>query len=241
MAKISRSRVTASEDTYMDESSNDFENRYDDATPSDSRERVSTSKSPISSGWGAKVEERKETVKAPILKLKDNGTRIIKILDEFPPVKYKRHYLNSRGRYYTCTQTGCPLCRKGSNASWAFILNVVDMEEREEVKTWTFGIKVSTQLQTIAENKGALDDAGAYFEVCHIKDPHQSAPATSVTFMRGRYLPDEHDIEPLSEGELDILETQKYGAEVVYISSNSYLEEIAEDILPSDLPQRRKF
>jgi hypothetical protein len=211
--------------------------------------RTATS-SAVSSGWGAKQEERTETVKAPILKLKDNGTRILKLLDAAPPVKYKRHYINSKKRYYTCLREECPLCaltppagRKKLRASWTFVMNVVDMaDDPTEVKTWTFGTEVSSQLQQLAEDKSEtpekaktfLSDSGSYFEVKHIKVAGREAPGTNVAFLRSRYLIEEHSLEPLNEEELYDLEEEKFGPEVVYVNTLDYLEDVASEVQTTD-------
>lgn len=240
MAKISRSRVTDADTSGMDMPHDVEREAY---APQDDQEDAPKrpTRSAVSSGWGAKQEERTETIKAPVLKLKDNGTRVLKILDAAPPVKYKRHYVNSKNRYYTCTQNGCPLCAVGVRASWTFVMNVVDMaDDPTEVKTWTFGTEVSSQLQSIAEEKAALDDVGSYFEVKHVKVAGRSAPGTNVGFIRGRYLVEEHSLEPLNEDEILELNEDRYGAEVVYINTADYLEDIANDVVPGDLPQKRK-
>jgi hypothetical protein len=207
--------------------------------------RGGVTRSAVSSGWGAKQEEREETVKAPVLKLKDAGTRVLKILDDSPAVKYKHHYVNSKNRYYTCIKTPdtvCPLCTAGVRASWAFIMNVVDLiDDPTEVKKWTFGTEVSSQLQNIIEDKEInLDDEGSYFEVKHIKVAGRTAPGTNVAFLRSRYLIEEHSLEPLNEDEILELKEDRYGAEVVYINTADYLEDVAADVVPGDLPQKRK-
>jgi|SRR5690242_408242 len=242
MAKISRNRVTDADTSNMD-MPHDVEN---EAYSMDKDERPASrpTRSAVSSGWGAKQEERAETVKAPVLKLKDNGTRVLKILDAAPPVKYKRHYVNSKNRYYTCIKAdgvSCPLCQAGVRASWTFVMNVVDMaDDPTEVKTWTFGTEVSSQLQSIAEEKAALDDIGSYFEVKHVKVAGRSAPGTNVGFLRSRYLVEEHSLEPLNEDEILELNEDRYGAEIVYINTEDYLEDVAADVVPGDLPQKRK-
>lgn len=239
MAKISRTRVTD-----VDTSNMDVPHDVEAEAYNMEKEEAPVSRptrSAVSSGWGAKPEERQETVKAPVLKLKDNGTRVIKILDAAPPVKYKRHYVNSKNRYYTCVQSGCPLCAAGVRASWTFVMNVVDMaDDPTEVKTWTFGTEVSSQLQSIAEEKAALDDIGSYFEVKHVKVAGRSAPGTNVGFLRSRYLVEEHSLEPLNEDEILELNEERFGAEVVYINTLDYLEDVAADVVPGDLPQKRK-
>lgn len=252
MAKISRTRVTDVDTSNMDVPHDVEREAYAKETqeeaPRPSRRAAS---GPVSSGWGAKQEERAETVKAPVLKLKDAGTRVLKLLDTAPPVKYKRHYINSKKRYYTCLLGDCPLCaltppagRKKLRASWTFVMNVVDMiDDPTEVKTWTFGTEVSSQLQDIAEDKEVkLDDEGSYFEVKHIKVAGREAPGTNVTFIRSRYLIDEHSLEPLSEDEVAELKEDRYGAEVVYVNDVEFLEDIASEVVPTDfqVETRRK-
>ena len=239
MAKISRTRVTDADTSNMDMPHDVEREAYSDEKDEAPAPRVT--RSAVSSGWGAKQEERTETVKAPVLKLKDNGTRVLKVLDAAPPVKYKRHYVNSKNRYYTCTQNQCPLCAAGVRASWTFIMNVVDLiDDPTEVKTWTFGTEVSSQLQDIAENKAELDATNTYFEVRHVKVPGRSAPSTSVSYLRARDLMDDHSLEPLNEDEILELNEDRYGSEVVYINTADYLEDVASEVLPSDLPQKRK-
>lgn len=246
MAKISRTRVTEADTSNMD-MPHDVEREVyaEEETPRPTR----PVRSAVSSGWGAKQEERAETVKAPNLVLKDNGTRVIKILDEMPPVKYKRHYINSKNRYFTCLQTGCPLCaatppdgRMKLRASWTFIMNVVDMADGPdddgvwEVKTWTFGNEVAGQLESIATSKAALDDEQSYFEVKHVPVAGRKAPRTDVSFIRGRYIMDEHSLQPLNENEIALLLEDRYGAEVVQINDTEYLEDIASEVVVTDFP-----
>jgi hypothetical protein len=242
MAKISRTRVTDADTSNMD-MPHDVESEAYSAEQEEQAPRAfkRTTRPAVSSGWGAKQEERAETVKAPPLKLKDNGTRILKLLDGEPAVKYKRHFVNSKNRYYTCLQNDCPLCKVGVRASWTFIMNVVDLiDDINEVKIWTFGNEVSSQLQNIIEDKEVnLNDIGSYFEVRHVKVAGRSAPGTSVSFLRGRYLQDEYSMEPLTEDEVAELSEGVYGAEVVYINDADYLEDVAADVVPGDLPQKR--
>lgn len=237
MAKVSRVRVPVDGDV----DAVDVEDTPEDASPSESASpaRTVTRKGPVSSGWGAPAEDRPEVVKAPILKLKDNGKRIVKLLDEMPPVKYKRHYLNSTKRYYTCTQNECPLCIEGVRSSWTFAMNIVDMaDDPGEVKTWTFGTEVATQLQTFAEDL-PLDGLNRYFHVYHEKLPNRDAPATRVLPLKARDLQEDFGIEPLNESEIEALLDERFGGEVVYLNTNSHLEEIAAGVLKSDLPQKR--
>jgi hypothetical protein len=257
MAKISRTKVTESAelDGYTNEDViNDVEQGLDEAEqdirkthrPDTSEDHpvhersVGKVKRVVSSGWGAPAEERRETVKAPNLILKDKGKRIVKILDDEPPVKYKRHYLNSTKRYYTCLQQGCPLCQAGVRASWTFMINVVDMtDDPSEVKAWTFGNEVATQLQSHAEDRD-ITDSKWYFHVYHEKIANRDAPATRVLPLKARDVEEDYSIQALTEDELATLEDECYGEEIVYLSTLDYLEDVAAGVVPTDLPQKRK-
>lgn len=246
MAKISRTRVTDVDTSNMDVPHDVEREAYGDEKQDEMPARTTrpARSSAVSSGWGAKQEDREETVKAPVLKLKDAGTRVLKLLDESPAIKYKRHYVNSKNRYYTCiktSDTSCPLCVAGVRASWTFVMNVIDMaDDPTEVKTWTFGTEVSSQLQNIIEDKEVnLDDEGSYFEVKHVKVAGRTAPGTNVAFIRSRYLEEEHSIIPLNEDEILELKEDRYGAETVYINTEDYLQDVADDVVPGDLPQKR--
>jgi hypothetical protein len=126
--------------------------------------------------------------------LKDKGKQIIKLLDEVPPVKYKRHYVNSKKRYYTCTQQECPLCAVGVRASLTFMMNVVNLtEDPSQVLAYTFGTEVATQLQSLADD-GDLTDANRYFQVYHEKIANRDAPATRVQKLKARDLEEDYGI-----------------------------------------------
>lgn len=234
MAKISRVRVTDTTE-YNSEVPEDNEELQGSERPL----RTGVNRPAVSSGWGSPAEERVETVRAVNLVLKDKGKRIIKILDEVPPVKYKRHYLNSKKRYYTCLQTACPLCQAKVRASWTFMVNVIDMtDDPSEIKAWTFGNEVATQLQSHAEDRD-LTDPKWYFHVYHEKIANRDAPATRVLPLKARDVEEDYGIQTLTESDLENLDEEKYGNEIVFINTLDYLEVIASEVLPSDLPQKR--
>lgn len=228
MAKISRVRADVADDE---------QDSTEDERPAKS--------SGFASGWGTRQrssEERTERVQAPYLKLKDNGKRIVKILSAEPNVRFQRHYIKSRHAYVTCAlaPADCPLSQAGHKFSWAYLLNVIDMDDDPtEVKTWTFGPEVAGQLQDIAEDKELpINDIGAYFEVYHYKQPGKTAPSTKVQFIRGKYIEDEYGLLPLNESEIEELEGKQYGKETLFISTESFLENAAEELLPTDLAKR---
>lgn len=253
MPKITRTRVNAApaEDNEQSEQeayesytgNEDMPGDVEASVPSRSFKR----RDAVSDGWGAPAEERKEVVKSKNLVLKDRGKIIVKILDEKPAAKYKRHYINSKKRYYTCTQNQCPLCAAGVRASLTFMMNVVDLSTSEnelEVLTWTFGNEVATSLQSLMEDNSGeywpLNAEERYFQVYHEKIANREAPATRVQGIRAKYLVEDYGLMPLNEDEITEFESQRYGKETVYESTNSYLETIADELLPSDLPQKRK-
>jgi len=218
----------------------------------------------VRSGWGAPATPKQETVKAPYLELKGNGRRIIKILNEKPPVHYFQHFVQQVKRSYTCgkiwedgklVQT-CPLCNVGHKASARFMMNVIDMEDINKaesisdikVRKWDFGNEVSTLLQGYSVNPDneywPVDDEARYFEVYHVSVAGRSAPSTKVDKLKARDLQEDFGIEPFTTAELEeirgeeILDddgdvanyTNLYGEEVVWISTQRQLEEIADKI-----------
>lgn len=189
-----------------------------------------------------KNEERTEHVKSDYLVLKDNGKRLIKVLDE-QPFRFQRHYIQSRRGYVACNLPAaeCPLSQAGHKFSWAYMLNVVDLNaDPEKVITWTFGPEAADQIQEILEDKEfALNDLALYFEVYHHKVPNRQAPATKVQFVRAKYLEEEYGLLPLNENEIGDLESKMYGSDAVFVSTKSYLQTVADDLLPSDMPTKK--
>jgi hypothetical protein len=235
MAKISRVKVTDSVSETDETEDLEIEEPEAPVAPRKVTRKV------VQAGWGAPAEERRETVKAPNLILKDKGKRIIKILDEQPPVKYKRHYLKSTRRYYTCLQVECPLCAEGVRAGWTFMLNVIDMtDDPSEVKAWTFGNEVATQLQSHAEDRD-LTDPKWYFHVYHEKIANRDAPGTRVLPLKARDVEEDYGIQALTIDELAALDNDElYGEEIVFLSSASYLEEIAAGVVETDKMPKHK-
>lgn len=196
----------------------------------------------------ASDDKKTEYVKADYLVLRDNGKRIVKVLDA-QPIRFQRHYINSRGGYTTCAlpKDECPLSQAGHPFAWGYMLNVVDLKnDPQKVVTWTFGPEVATQLQDIIEDakiKGLdstpIDHPDVYFEVYHYKVEGRTAPSTKVNFTRAKYLEDEYGLLPLNEEELAELGTKRYGKSSVFISTPSYLEKIADELTPNDFPKKR--
>jgi len=230
MAKVSRVRANAPvEDENTTES-----------------EETTTKVSRVATGWGGSRnkddEERPAHVKSDYLVLKDNGKRVIKVLDE-APFRFQRHYVQSRRGYVACNLPAaeCPLSQAGHKYAWGYMLNVVDLKGYpEKVLTWTFGPEAADQIQEILEDKElALNDEGLYFEVYHHKVPNRQAPATKVQFVRAKYLEDEHGLLPLNAAEIAELEEKMYGSDAVFLSTRKFLEGVAEELQPSDFPNRK--
>lgn len=218
-----------------------------------------------SHGWGSSSStERRETVKAPYLDLKGRGHRIVKILNEQPPVRYPKHFVNSKNRPYTCGLLNgdeCPLCDAGLRASDGYMINVIDMEDPTKVLKWDFGPEVAEILKELTTvSRGGervyvpLDDLDRYFEVYQVTVAGRKGASTKVGNLRSRDVEDDHGIMPLGEEELAELRGEPsevdeksgrvinyenlFGDEVIWISTYNQLKEIK--VLDSDLPQRRK-
>src|SRR5690242_12512123 len=172
----------------------------------------------VKRGWGAPArEERQETVKAEYLKLKDNGHRIIKVMNAVPPVHYFQHFVNSMGQSFTCARIwegrqlvqACPLCEAGHKASARFMLNVVDMETPEIIRKWDFGNEVSGILQGYSVKPNGeefpIDDENRYFEVYHRSVAGRKAPSTQVDRLKASDLHDDYGILPLTSQEIEEL------------------------------------
>lgn len=258
----SRSRVAVNAEPVEEESYNVSE------SPQDAYEKPVRASRVVRSGWGAPnvTEERRETVKAPYLKLKDNGHRIIKIMDEVPPVHYFQHFVNSIKRSFTCSQVRdedtnkiverCPMCDAGHRASPRFMLNVIDMpskrsKEPAQIVKWDFGTEVKevlVQYTTLnrdgEEEYFPLNEINRYFEVYHVSVAGRSAPSTKVERLKARDLEDDHGIVPFTQSEIDELVGDDgenlYGEEVVWVSTIKQLQEAADNLTPNDLPKNRR-
>lgn len=191
----------------------------------------------VAKGWGA---PKREVVRAPYLDVK-NGKLIIKFLDEEPFVNFQQHYVASIKHYFTCAlsvagNTSCPLCSAGHKTTQQFRMNVIDMDEPDTVKTWTFGWTVASILQGLSEDK-ALNDPNRYFHVWRTKPQNGGAFTYTVNPMKARDLTEDHGIEPLHESVLDDFEL--FGPETLWIDDMKRLQEAANGLLDSDFPKKK--
>lgn len=213
-----------------------------DETPAEAPRRIQRgNSSSVGSGWGAPKQKRRETVRAPYLDLR-NGKLIIKLLEAAPAVNYRRHYIKGRkpSPYVTCPQVRdddyniivpCAICETGLNyPSQTYIMNVVDMDDRETVKTWTFGREVASILQEHAEEprNNPLDRTDLYFQVWTTKDSGRAS--NRVVTLNAGYLAD-YALTPLDEDEIETLSETLYGEDSVWIDSEKVVKEVAQALL----------
>lgn len=197
----------------------------------------------VDSGWGSGGgnKEKRDTVSAPYLNI-SNGAKLIKFMDESPVVRFNRHWIPGKG-YSNCpvsilTEDTCPLCDKDHRPSQAFLMNVIDVTEGPdnagewEVKTYTFGVEVRNQLISFLEDERkypSLDHENCYWEIRQVTDSGSGRKSTKIMPVKARDLPDDYDLEPLTEEELEGIET-RYGVSSIFSPYLSKLEEIARTL-----------
>lgn len=231
--------VRTTRKAVSDESYEETESAHDEQSVRMSK-RVAAG--PISAGWGAPAAERRETEKAPYLKVSTTKI-IIKLLDPEPAVRYKSHYVNNLRKYFTCIavfntkgdpdNVDCPLCEAGSKAGYKFMMNVIELDPDAtsyEVKTWTFGPEVSDQLREFSTEKptSPLNKTDLYFQVYQVKTD-TGRTSNKVVPIRGAYLADDYGIEPFSEEELASFD-KRYGESTVWITSTEKMIEAARSV-----------
>lgn len=197
----------------------------------------------VSSGWGSGggSQEKRDTVKAPYLDI-SKGAKLIKFMDEIPPVRFERHWVPGQG-YSNCpkslgTEDTCPLCAADHRPGQAFLMNVIDLTDGPnnagdfEVKTYTFGVEVRNQLLSFLEDERkfpALNDEKCYWEIRQVTDSATKRKSTKILPVKARDLPDDFDLEPLTFDELEAIET-RYGVESIFSPYLSKLEDIARNL-----------
>lgn len=244
MASRIRKVAVPSEDYDETNPTELLEDEDTEPTPPQRSKRVNSTG--ISSGWGAPKQERRETVQAPFLDIK-SGKKFIKILESQPSVNFFQHYVKSAGRYLSCSQVKeydessrrmvivqhCPLCDAGHKNIQQFKMNVVDMKEPNEVKTWTFGWLVAGILQELHDTN-PLDSSKWYFHVWRSKPANGGAWTYTVLPVKARDLEEDHQLEPLTEDQLEDMSSKLYGEETVWINSEKQLQDAANALTDTD-------
>lgn len=205
----------------------------------------------VRSGWGSSSTSGKfeKTVKAPYIDLRENDyqAQLLKILDEEPVINYDTHYSASQRSTITCQRerdpqthkivVDCPACLRGLKISSRFMMNVVDMRDRETVKTWTFGPEVRDQLKGHTEHKVnksyiPLTREDRYFSAQRVNGSKRIS--YTVSLVKASDLEEDWLVEPLSTQELEGL-TTRYGRETLWVYSASKIQQFADNITDSDL------
>jgi hypothetical protein len=243
MAKMTRSRVVEPEevdDSQMEDFEREFDEPEDVVDTPPARKRMTRPAGPVSSGWGAPTQKR-ETVKAPYLSLDRKTKKIIKLLDEEPAVRFKQHYIKPLNKFFTCIEVyegkdspnnvECPLCEAGHKAALKFVMNVVEMSEPDEVKTWTFGPEVAGHLQSLGEENitSPINKPSVYLKVYQVKGANDRI-SNKVEALKARDLQEDYGLEPLNEDEIDTLCQSLYGEETIWITSEDRLREAAKSV-----------
>jgi hypothetical protein len=225
MAKITRTAVVDenTEDSYEENTQESY-----DETPA----RPSVTRK-VSKGWGSagETEERRETVKAPYIDFgKQSGDKIVKILDDEPVARWRRHFIPGRPPIY-CHGGNCPLCAKNYKAAEVYRINVVEMsdpnsatEDGWTVKVWDFTFPVARALQGYME-KMDLNDPRRYFQLMYVR-----GNGVTVVPLNRSMVEEEFGIIPMTDSEIEEAQTRCYGEETVFINTPSKVAEIAEGL-----------
>lgn len=234
MAKITRTAVV--EDNYEDNTEDTYEESYDEtpARPAATRK--------VQSGWGSAGEEpaeRRETVKAPYIDFgKQSGDKIVKILDDAPVARWRRHFIPGRPPIY-CHGGNCPLCAKNYKAAEVYRINVIEVSDPASatpdgwtVKVWDFTYPVARALQGYME-KMDLNDPRRYFQLMYVR-----GTGVTVVPLNRTMLEEEYGIIPIVDEELEEAQARGYGEETVFINTPNKVAEIAE-ALPYNREQKR--
>lgn len=199
-----------------------------------------------SRGWGSYEQKRAKTgSRADEFKPPDNEPVLFKILEEGPFDNYNQHWVDDvpsgTRKSYMCIDDEyfedegydeCPLCAIGEGASTHSLFNVLDLTnpDKPEVKVWDATPLVADTIKRMSKQKKSspLDREDLYFEVTKIKEKRKTT--WKIDVVKARDLPEDYDMEPLDEEELETFKEKIYTSRkgVVKIDTYEDLEEVVD-------------
>jgi hypothetical protein len=207
-------------------------------------------KGTVLKGWGSyhkTAEETKGGDFAGEFRPKEGETYLIKILDDGPFAVYKEHWIErgaGKRLSFNCLKDedgngDCPLCDDlGHNPKAKAKVNVVDMLEdpaKQEVLIWTVGSMVGDILEHAAGekrtspiNRHGEDERDLYWEVLLTKKGKKYT--YTVTPVKGGDLPDDWDVEPMTEEDFEMFSEQGYDDSEVRFDTVEELSEIVDEV-----------
>lgn len=166
---------------------------------------------------------------------KKSGTKVVWFVHNDTQYEGKKHFVRSLNRRFWCSQRDdCALCAAGHVATWEMRFNIVDMNtDPSEVIYWDMSYTAAKTLKTLADGVD-LDDPGTYWKVVYTR-----GEGTTFFPISARDL-DRHNMMPLTEEEIEVLKETTIGGESVFRNTPESVQEAADNLRDSDLPQAKE-
>jgi len=201
----------------------------------------------VRSGWGAWKEERNAAGGwAERFEVEYGKKYVIKFLEDVPAAAYRQHWFEELDgkKSWVCLNSSpehrdepCPLCVDlADKPSAKAVFNVIEFVDNEPIlKTWTVGSGVMAEIEEHADDEKGGRLTGTYFLVWKVKQSGKGgrggATTYHVTRIKDRDLKEDHDVDALSDEELDEFEEKKYtAADLVTVPTRKRLQELVEEL-----------
>lgn len=186
-------------------------------------------------GWGAyRNNKQKRSNFAQDFKVPEGDEVLIKFLDDEPFDSYYRHWLRGvKGRQtYVCLGDNCPLCDIGDDPGFVVLFNVVDvLTDPTTVQVWSASPNPAGAIETMATGKSSspINRDDLYFSVTKKKGSNGYFGYT-LQPVKSRDLPDDWDIQPLSDEALAKLAEGKNGSDFIKADTREVLREVVDSM-----------
>jgi hypothetical protein len=184
-------------------------------------------------GWAAhRQHKQQKSGFAKEFRVTEGDERLIKFLDDEPFETYYRHWLRGvQGRQtYVCLGDDCPLCDVGDQPAFVVLFNIVDLTdgERETVSVWLASPNPAAAIEEFAfsDKHSPINRTNLYFSVTKKKGANGFF-SYSLVPVKDRDLPDDWEMQPLTDMQLMELEKGRHGSEFIRPDTRQVLKEVA--------------
>lgn len=201
------------------------------------------------SGFGAYSSKKVSTGGfADEFKPGDNNKVLIKLLEEGPFDTYNQHWIDDmpsgERKSYVCRDDeyfgsgkdlDCPLCEIGEGKRTFSLFNIVDFSNprKPEVKVWAASAAVTDQFERASKEPKTtpLNREDVYFEV-ELQKKNSKSRQWNVVPVKARDLPDDYDLDPLTEDEIEEFEQDMFDDRTAVTKVDSFedLDKLADDL-----------